>query len=203
MCCYIYIYIYIFTPNCCKLKVVWEIIPEQSMQQVFLWKDLVVLAVEFEIPFFFCFWDMRYFEIRKKYLQCLYPLQSCCKTWSNLSFLYHHNQIIAIRSLQSVPKLWHDKCCRMLSIANHSASTFKYKTVSFLLKFCVPISWIFPIILPNLTITTELCWGSPWTIHHTEIIQAYDLGFLTTMLQCVGWYHFICIKPGLTFTFHI
>ena len=53
--------------------------------------------------------------------------------------------IIAIRSLQSVSNLWQVKCCIMLSIAHFNASSSECNAVSRLLKFRVPISWIFPM----------------------------------------------------------
>ena len=52
--------------------------------------------------------------------------------------------IIAISSLQSVPKLWHVECWSMLSIAHRSASTSECKADSRRVKFLVPISWLFP-----------------------------------------------------------
>ena len=54
--------------------------------------------------------------------------------------------IIVIRSLQSVPKLWQVECWIMLSIAHFNASSSECNDVSSLLKFCVPISWIFPVL---------------------------------------------------------
>ena len=50
---------------------------------------------------------------------------------------------IAIRFLQSVPKLWHIECRSILSIAHRSASTSVCKVASRLLKLRVPKSWIF------------------------------------------------------------
>ena len=50
--------------------------------------------------------------------------------------------IIAIRSLQSVPKCWQFECWSMLSNAHFNASNSECSAVSRLLKFRVPISWI-------------------------------------------------------------
>ena len=60
------------------------------------------------------------------------------KTWGSL--------IIAIRSLQSVPKLWHEECKSMLSIAYFSASTSECRADSRLLKLRIPISCICPTL---------------------------------------------------------
>lgn len=50
---------------------------------------------------------------------------------------------MVIKSLQSIPKLWHVECWSILSIAYRSASTSKCKADSCRGKFCVSISWTF------------------------------------------------------------
>ena len=52
--------------------------------------------------------------------------------------------IIAVNSLQSVPKLWHVECWKIFSIAHRSASTSECKADSRRVKFLIPISWMFP-----------------------------------------------------------
>lgn len=54
--------------------------------------------------------------------------------------------IIAIRSLQSVPKCWQFECWSLFSNAHFNASNSECSVVSRLLKFRVPISWIFPVL---------------------------------------------------------
>ena len=57
------------------------------------------------------------------------------QTWGSL--------IMVIKSLQSVPKLWHVECWSILSIAYRSASTSKCKVDSRRGKFHVSTSWTF------------------------------------------------------------
>ena len=54
--------------------------------------------------------------------------------------------IIAIRSLQSVPKCWQFECWSMLSNVHFNASNSECSVVSRLLKFRIPISWIFSVL---------------------------------------------------------
>ena len=70
--------------------------------------------------------------------------------------------IIAISSLQSVPKLWHGECWSIFSIAYRSASTSECNADSHRVKFRVPISCMFS----PLSIQTH-----PHPLKRSEVVQ--------------------------------
>ena len=81
---------------------------------------------------------MRYLEVWKHICSVLITSCSVAKL----------DQVWAPSTSRSNPcnmlKRWHDECCSMLSIAHRSVFTSECKAVSRLLKFRVPMSWIFP-----------------------------------------------------------
>ena len=87
---------------------------------------------------------------------------------------------ISVRSLQFVPKLWHDECWSMLSIAHCSASTSECKAVYHLLKFRVSISWIFP----RLSFQTH---PQPqnWTV---EVHEPSTIQIFSKLIGVLHWY---------------
>ena len=105
-----------------------------------MWNERAVLASESTISF--CALGM---------LEILKSEKQFWRVWMTSCSVEKFGQacgffIIAIMSLQSVPKLWHVECCSMLSIVHLSASSSECNADSRLLKFRVPISWIFPIL---------------------------------------------------------
>ena len=86
--------------------------------------------------------------------------------------------IIAIRSLQYVSNLWHVECCSILFITHLSAFSSECSAVSRLLKFCVPISWIFPM-LSFQTYLISLNWSVE--VHESSTIQ-----ILSKLKACVS-----------------
>ena len=85
---------------------------------------------------------------------------------------------IAIRSLQSVSNLWQVECCSMLYIAHLSASSFECSVVSRLLKFRVPISWIF-LMLSFQTHPIRLNW-------FVEVHEPSTMQILPKLKACVS-----------------
>ena len=86
--------------------------------------------------------------------------------------------IIAIRSLQYVPNFWQAECCSMLSIVHLSASSSECNVVSRLLKLCVPISWIFPM-LSFQTHPIPLNW-------YVEVHEPSTIQILPKLKTCVS-----------------
>ena len=87
--------------------------------------------------------------------------------------------IIAISSLQSVPKLWHFECWSIFSIAHRSASTSECKADSRRVKFLVPISWMFP----PLSIHTH---PHPlnWEVSNKQILPKLMIWETSGLLSC-------------------
>ena len=86
-------------------------------------------------------WHVADLEIRIAHRDNLNDLRLRWKVWSCLGSF-----IIVIRFLQSVSNIWQVECWNMLSIVYFSAFSSECNVVSRLLKFCVPISWIFPVL---------------------------------------------------------
>ena len=89
--------------------------------------------------------------------------------------------IITIRLQSVVPKFRHDECYNMLSIAHRSVSTSECKAVSRLLRFHVPISWIFSMLSFH-TQPQPLNWFvevyEPFTIHIFSKLMTWDSSLL-------------------------
>ena len=112
---------------------------------------------------------MRYLEVRKTYLHCLYRLQFCCKAWPSVRVPYHHDQILT-RLFQSSDMM------SVVAYSHRIATTSECKVVPRCLKFR-------KVTCPyNLNLTQGIPLNPTATIHHTYIFQAYDLWFLNILL---------------------
>ena len=112
--------------------------------------------------------------------------------------------IISIRSLQSVPKFWQFEYWSMLTIVHFNASSSECNDVSRLLKFRVPISWIFPV-LSFQTNPMPLNWSvdvhEPSTVH---ILSKFKACASSTIGACGGSrYRFLSIILSLALTLFI
>ena len=129
---------------------------EQPMKSNSLWKVLAVLAKKSDI----------WLRARGTWV----ILNSGKQIWSVYIFsnsvakLGHSwdSFIIAISSLQSVPKLWHGECWSIFSIAHRRASTSECNADSHRVKFRVPISCMFS----PLSIQTH-----PHPLKRSEVVQ--------------------------------
>ena len=118
---------------------------QQPIKSNSLWKDLAVLAKKSEI--WLCALGTWMMLKSGKHIWSVSILSNSVaklvQTWGSF--------IIAIRSLQSVPKLWHVECWLIFSIAHRSASSSKCRADSRRVIFLVPIR----CMLPPLSIQTH------------------------------------------------
>lgn len=117
---------------------------EQPTKQISLWKDRAYLVKESAIRFYALgMWDILKSE-KHIWRVCIASdyVAKLGQTWGSF--------IIAIISLQSVPKLWHDEYWIMFSIVHLSASNSVWKAAFRQRKFRFPMNWV----LPKLSIQT-------------------------------------------------
>ena len=91
---------------------------EQPTKQSFLWKDLAVLAKESEIWNLILKSGKHIFRVAILYNY----VAKLGQVWGSF--------IMVIKSLQSIPKLWHVEYWSMLSIAHRNTSTLEFKADS-------------------------------------------------------------------------
>ena len=136
-------------------------------------------------------------EIRKANHQRLYPFQFRRKAMLGMRFLYHCYQLLAVcpKALASWV-LKHVLHCPPQSFYFRMQNWFSSIEI-----FCPQQLNVSSTVPPDPSTSTKLSRGCPRSIYQENITQAYDLGLLRNDFLYHRLYHFVRIKPDLTFTF--